>query len=77
MVNTPTISADSLKDLTLEEAIEMLKACLWLPDPKMVAAGARSIGNTKRYHNHNDRSRECWRAMIEAMYDAKEPTPTG
>ncbi len=74
---SPTISANSLKDLTLEEAIEMLKACLWLPDRKMIVAGARSIGNTKRYQNHEDRARECWRAMIDSMYDGKEPTPTG
>ncbi len=45
------------------------------PTTEMVLAGARSIGNTMRYDNHNDRARECWKAMIAARSGQEEPVP--
>ncbi len=47
------------------------------PTLEMVLAGARSIGRTMRWENHNDRSRACWQAMIAASEGIEEPRPTG
>ena len=43
------------------------------PTLEMVLAGARSIGRTMRWENHNDRSRACWKAMIAASEGIEEP----
>ena len=45
--------------------------------PEMMVAGGRSIGNTIRWENHQERAQACWRAMADAYYDNKEePWPT-
>lgn len=47
------------------------------PTPEMLIAGARSVGNTMRWENHNERSQACWRAMVKAYYEeSEEPRPT-
>lgn len=45
------------------------------PNPKMLLAGARSIGNSMRTDNHTERAAECWRAMIAALEGKEEPKP--
>ncbi len=36
------------------------------PEPGIVLAGARSIGESMKEANHNVRSLKCWQAMISA-----------
>lgn len=46
------------------------------PTPKMIIAGARSIGSSMRQENHNERARECWKAMADAYLDEiEQPIP--
>lgn len=47
------------------------------PTPEMIEAGGRSIGNTIRWENHQDRSNACWTAMAAAYFDGiEEAWPT-
>ncbi len=47
------------------------------PTPEMIEAGSRSIGNTMRWQNHQERANACWMAMVKSYYDdKKEPWPT-
>ena len=46
------------------------------PTPEMLLAGARSIGNSMRQENHNERARECWKAMCDSyLQDTTQPIP--
>lgn len=36
------------------------------PTPEMLTAGSRSIGNSMRQENHNERAKECWKAMCDS-----------
>lgn len=48
------------------------------PTPEMLTAGSRSIGNSMRQENHNERARACWKAMRDSYLDGKiEPVPKG
>ena len=49
-----------------------------IPTTDMLIAGARSIGNTMRQENHNERARECWQAMCDAyLHGTIQPKPKG
>ncbi len=49
-----------------------------MPTPEMLTAGSRSIGNTMRQENHNERARACWKAMCDSYLEGTiEPTPKG
>lgn len=46
------------------------------PTKEMLLAGARSIGSSMRQENHNERARECWKAMVDSYLDGTEqPLP--
>ncbi len=49
-----------------------------IPTPEMLTSGARSIGNSMREENHNERARECWKAMCNSYLEGTiEPMPKG
>ncbi len=46
------------------------------PTIEMLIAGARSIGGSMRQENHNERARECWKAMVDAyVLGTEQPLP--
>lgn len=48
------------------------------PTKEMLIAGARSIGSSMRQENHNERARECWKAMCDSyLHGTIQPEPKG